>query len=256
LENVIYNEEYYNMALTVKNYTYAVFLSLDLGKSTGSGFRIEDDDKEFIVTAKHVLFDNKNQLRSNLLLITSQNYIGNGSHLRMIQVELDKADIKFSETEDIAIISLINKESYTVQEEGTDIISAKKTDLIKLAKVEIANDILLVGFPTSLIMPENVFFDINRPLLRKGIIAGINEESKTFIIDCPAYYGNSGGPILDFSDKENMKIIGLVSRYVPFVTEWKNNYERAFSREEFSNSGYAICTPLDYIFDIIDTFEE
>jgi hypothetical protein len=170
----------------------------------------------------------------------------------MLEIDLRISKIEFSITEDLAVISLNEEEAINVQQEGNNIVSATEDNLINLSDIQITNDLLLVGFPTSLIMAESKFFDINRPLLRKGIVAGINEKDNTFIIDCPAYYGNSGGPVLDVTDKENMKIMGLVSRYVPFVTEWKNNYEKSFSREEFSNSGYAVCTPLDRVFDLIE----
>jgi len=240
------------MPLGKENYTYATFLSLDHGKSNGSGFRLEKDGSYYIVTAKHVLYNENNELRSDFLLVTSQNFKGNDDDLSMLEIDLRISKIEFSATEDLAVICLNNEEAINVQQEGNNIVSATNENLINLSDIQITNDLLLVGFPTSLIMAESKFFDINRPLLRKGIVAGINEKDNTFIIDCPAYYGNSGGPVLDITDKQNMKIMGLVSRYVPFVTEWRNNYEKSFSREEFSNSGYAVCTPLDRVFDLIE----
>ena len=239
------------MTLGIDNFTYATFLSLDYGKSSGSGFSLRYRDCEYIVTAKHVLINENGDIRENTLLVTSQNYIGELDDARTIEIELDAINVIFSETEDIAVISLGNNEHYNIQQEGNNIVQVTVDDISKLEDIQISNDVLLVGFPTSLYMEGAKFFDINRPLLRKGIIAGINEKDNTFIIDCPAYYGNSGGPVLDSTDKNDLKIIGLVSRYIPFVTEWRNNREQSFSRQEFSNSGYAVCIPLDNIFELL-----
>ena len=239
------------MPLNTDNFTFATFLSLDYGKSSGSGFALVFKDCEYIITAKHVLLNENGAIREKTVLVTSQNYVGEQEDARTIEIELDTSNVIFSATEDVAIISLNNSEQFSVQQEGKNIIKAAEGDIHELKDLRISDDILLVGFPTSLYMEGAKFFDINRPLLRKGIIAGINEKDNTFIIDCPAYYGNSGGPVLDSSDKNNLKLIGLVSRYIPFVTEWRNNRERSFLREEFSNSGYAVCIPLDSVIKLL-----
>ncbi len=149
----------------------------------------------------------------------------------------------------MVLIELYKNTNYEISQEGNDIIAASLDDLKPYSEIEIACNVLLVGFPTSLIIDN--FFDLDRPLLRAGIIAGIDHKSKTFIIDSPAFYGNSGGPVLQLDNNGNFHIIGIVSKYVPFVTEWKNKHEKAFSRQEFYNSGYAICVPLDEIIEIV-----
>ena len=233
------------MALTNKNVSYTAFLSLDAGNSTGSGFHLTFEEKEYLITAKHVLFDEKDKLRCKSLLITFQNHTSEQEDAKTIVIdELDKIKIFKSFKSDIIAISLNDPELFRIEENGKDIVSVNGDDIGELKTIEIANNILLVGFPTSLIMQNAVFFDINRPLLRKGIVAGINSKENTFIIDCPVFYGNSGGPIIEYRENNEMKLIGIVSKYIPFVTEWKNNRESAFVRQEFSNSGYAICVPI------------
>jgi len=214
---------------------------------TGSGFRITDGGKEFLVTARHVLFNEKNELRCDSFYCTSQNSLGELEEARTINIDLSKSDIIETKSIDIACLELILEENYDVQQEGKNIIAAKFQDLLLLDKIIVSKPVIQVGFPTSLYLEGFQFFDTNRPLLRKGIIAGIHSKNNTFIIDCPAFYGNSGGPVILPSENGNTKVIGIVSRYIPFVTEWKNKHERQFTREEFYNSGYAVCVPLDSI---------
>ena len=96
------------------------------------------------------------------------------------------------------------------------------------------------------------------PLLRRGIVAGKNQAAQTIIVDCPAYYGNSGGPVchveLDGMRTE-FTIIGIVSQFVPFVEQWENKTHR-YSNMELSNSGYSIITPIDAMFDLIKKYEK
>lgn len=237
------------MSLTKSNVSYAAFLSsMDMSKKdSGSGFRLTLGEREFIVTAKHVIYDKKDNLRNNEYLCTSQNYLGGSLDTFMMSIDLTKSIITLFQNVDLVLIELIKDKSYYIQQTGNDITTVKMDDLLPLNKIQIAADVIQVGFPTSLYITRLNFFDVNKPLLRKGIVAGIHEKDNTFIIDCPAYYGNSGGPIVQIDEKNNLKVIGIVSRYIPFITEWRNKHERELIKEEFHNSGYAICVPLDLV---------
>jgi len=240
------------MSLTTENFSYSTFLSsMDYGVSTGSGFRLNNGDDEYLITAKHVIFDSDNKLRCETFLTTSQNYIGEPDDARTLIVDLTKSNIIESGNDDIICIELVLNNNYEVQLEGRNIITAKTEDLLTSDKIKISSNVIQVGFPTSLYLEGFEFFDINRPLLRKGIVAGIHSKENTFIIDCPAFYGNSGGPVIQSTENDEYKIIGIVSRYIPFVMEWRNRHERQFTREEFYNSGYAVCVPLDSIIESI-----
>ncbi|SCZ00515.1 S1 family peptidase [Flavobacterium caeni] len=239
------------MALSNDNVSYAAFLSLDQGSSTGSGFILSFKGKEYIITAKHVLFDGE-RLRCDSLLITSQNHLGEIDDAKTVVIdEMSEIKIVKSHDSDIAAIFLEDENHFRVEQEGKNIISIQEDNIDKLEDIRIANNILLIGFPTSLIIEGARFFDVNRPLLRKGIVAGINSKDNTFIIDCPVFYGNSGGPVVEYKENGEIKLIGIVSKYIPFVTEWRNNRESAFSRQEFSNSGYAVCVPIDEILTLL-----
>lgn len=240
------------MSLNINNFSYATFLSsMDNRGSTGSGFRIKDKGKEFLVTARHVLFNEKNELRSDSFYCTSQNSLGEPEEERAIVIDLSASNIIETKSIDIVSLELVSGKNYEVQQEGKNIIAANIEDLLSLNDIIVSAPVIQVGFPTSLYLKELQFFDINWPLLRKGIIAGIHKKGNTFIIGSPAFYGNSGGPVILPSENGNTKVIGIVSRYVPFMVEWKNKYERKFTRKEFYNSGYTICVPLDSIIENI-----
>jgi hypothetical protein len=113
------------------------------------------------------------------------------------------------------------------------------------------NDVMVFGYPTSLGLQQLPKLDIHRPLLRKGIVAGTNPEKKSIILDCPSYFGNSGGPVLEI-DREpletHLKIIGVISQYVPFVDAGGS---KTFMMQVVSNSGYSIATPMDFVLELV-----
>lgn len=261
------------------NLGLSVLLSLDQGTSFGSGFRLKYADSNFLVTSRHVLYDESFKLRSNHLIVTCQSSRGYDLEPLIFEVELDKAKVFYSKTDDVAIFLIgTNKKLYdrniplktdpnkhkrqselqleeyiNVTSPGNQlIISVDSEATRKLDSILIANEIYLLGYPISLALQQEKFFDYSKPLLRKGIIAGVNKKENTFIIDCPSYFGNSGGPVIEHGEDDYYRTVGLVSRYIPFVVEWKNTREY-ISNKEYTNSGYTICVPMDAVFSLIDT---
>ena len=170
------------MPITTENFSYATFISLSPGSSTGSGFMLSLNEKKYVITARHVLFDDNEKLRCKSILITSQNHLGEIEDAETIVIDfVENIKIFKSENYDIAAIELASEDNYRIEQEGKNIVSIQEADIDFLENIIIANNILLVGFPTSLIIENARFFDVNRPLLRKGIIAGINNKDNTFI---------------------------------------------------------------------------
>ena len=107
--------------------------------------------------------------------------------------------------------------------------------------VLVGNEVYIFGYPTSLsISPE---IDIKKPLLRRGVVAGKNETFKTIILDCPAFYGNSGGLVLEIEDtsitRTEYRAIGIIIRFIPFFKGWTEN------------SGYSIAEPMDGLIELL-----
>lgn len=263
------------------NLYYSVLLSFDRGKSFGSGFRIKYSDANYLVTAKHVLFDDGGKLRHSELLVTCQNRMDSSKPL-ILEINLEDAKIFKDESNDVAIIRIgTNKklyegemslkgdpnipkrpsqlifESYVTPVEIIQgrLVSLEKEATRGIEEIKIANSVFLMGYPTSLGLQKNDYFDYSKPLLRKGIIAGINNSKNTFIIDCPSYYGNSGGPVVEYGEDGYYRVIGIVSKYIPFVTKWMSNREHVVNTE-ISNSGYTVCVPIAAAFNIIDKFDK
>lgn len=235
------------MSILINNFSFSTFLSVDFGDSSGSGFRIRHNNIDFIVTARHVIYK-KDFLREDLW-IKSRNYYGTDAEGYSAKITLSEKNVFGFHNLDIVVIKLAEQFNYEIVNIGTDISIATVEDIDCFDAITIARNILLVGYPSSLTIDD--FYDVDRPLLRTGITAGKNVSNNTFIVDSVAYYGVSGGPILQIDGERNIKIIGIVSRFVPFITEWRNKHEASISRQEFFNSGYAVCIPLDKIIEIV-----
>lgn len=235
------------MAITLNNLSFSAFLSVDFGNSFGSGFIVNIKDKLYLFTAKHVIFDKNNKLLENLW-IKCRNYDTLNEEIFDAQIVLTNKNVITIPNEDIAIVKLFEEFGFHLENAGTNISFAEESDLSIYEDIFISSKIFLVGFPSSLTTDD--FYEVDNPLLRFGIVAGKNILKNTFIIDSIAYYGVSGGPIIQEINNE-ISIIGIVSRYVPFITEWKNRHEPNISRQDFFNSGYAVCIPLNNALNLI-----
>jgi hypothetical protein len=125
-----------------------------------------------------------------------------------------------------------------------EIHDAKKIDSLKTT-----SDIYTIGYPKSLSLTMN--FDYNRPLVRKGIIAGLDLQKRKIIADCLVYQGNSGGLVFEthlFDSR--IYIVGIVSQFVPFEEHWINQAYGYYNTNIY-NSGYTVVVPVDDIIDII-----
>jgi hypothetical protein len=85
------------------------------------------------------------------------------------------------------------------------------TTVIAFLRSAIGNSVWLFGYPTSL---ANDDLDLKTPLLRAGIVAGITKRHQ-IVLDCPSYFGNSGGLAVELVD-ERQYGIGVAIKMVPF----------------------------------------
>jgi len=135
-------------------------------------------------------------------------------------------------------------------------IGVSLNDLKMYKDASEGNAIVIFGFPKSIGLEEYPQIDFTKPLLRKGIIAGKNDNTKAIIIDCPSYGGNSGGPVLEIEEVwvtvTSYNIIGIITQYVPVKEIWKDvNHINII----LSNSGYAVVEPMDYVVELIKKYE-
>jgi hypothetical protein len=261
-------------AIPDDNLAYPVLVQRQDGAA--SGFYLNTATSVYLVTAKHVLFElQSSRLRSLQLNLLSYPRDPKETRRNMISVDLavlsQAGEIKAHAREDVAVVRIANvaegapAESspgrsvallpgVVVREATTSgILGVAVESLKKYDEVLVANEVIVFGYPTSLGLKEIPQLDPLRPLLRGGIIAGQNPATKSLVIDCPAYPGNSGGPVLEvareaFSAK--FRVIGVVREFVPFEEKWLN-VPHGYSNRSLTNSGYAIATPMDFVLELV-----
>jgi hypothetical protein len=133
-------------------------------------------------------------------------------------------------------------------------IVGASVDLVKkLDKVLISNAVYVFGFPTSIGIQSIPQIEYDRPLIRKGVVAGINEANKTIILDCLIFQGNSGGPVIQ-AEREafatKFYVVGVVSQFVPVTETWINS-TLSYSNTQVYNSGYSVAVPMDAVLEIL-----
>lgn len=257
------------------NLAYPVFIKLDNG-GTGSGFLLATNDKVYLTTAKHVIYDQKTSMvhwKTAELLCQNDNLKSDQVFKFKMDFKklADKGKIIVHHEADVCVIqifetildesnpafgrlNLIEGVTELMSSTEGDFITVALSSVISLDDVLISNDIYLYGYPTSLGLANNQQFNITKPLLRKGIVAGVNNLNSTIILDCPVYFGNSGGPVVQVENLNNgtfsHKIIGLVSEYVPFQENWINSRNGAINTY-ISNSGYSIAVSMDKVLETL-----
>lgn len=251
------------------NLAYPVLIKMSSGAA--SGFYGRDSNSVYLVTACHVLYSDQGKtLKANQAELLS--YPADPKLLGTFVVNLDLAglhaqsQIRAHSVHDVAIVrlgSIIEKNQISFQQGvtwkqkiGTEPILM--TDLLTSSKrfndVFEANEAYIFGYPTSLGIDQMEQIDPERPLLRKGSIAGRNPRKKTLVVDCPVYYGNSGGPVVEVEQvslvNKKFLLIGVVSQFVPFKEEIINR-TYGIASVQISNSGYAIITPMDAVLELL-----
>lgn len=241
----------------------------------GSGFILGASNSIYLVTARHVLFESRGtngwHLKHPLINVSAFYYETQTNEISVqislnLGVLLPKGEARFSPNKDVALIRFEERRetnrNYVTYLRGVAITSPIKTvnpipeNRLRtgIGPLNVGSDVLLFGFPSAIGIPNIPQIDFDRPLLRKGIIAGLNSSRQTIIIDCPVYQGNSGGPVLmreqataagfDFS------VIGIAVEWVPFQDTWTNQ-RFGYSNVNLLNSGYSVVEPTEAILEML-----
>jgi hypothetical protein len=242
----------------------AVLIQTSVG--SGSGFYIQDTSKHFVclVTACHVLIDQKQNIPycDSILLISykKNSQKDNRDSFKISLFSAYKMGLfRYDINKDVAVLifstvknrvisyfpfvrKLTNTSTYINSIEIT--VGKKINELITMAHI------YTIGYPKSLTL--NINFDYNRPLIRGGIISGVDLIKNKIIIDCPTYQGNSGGMVFESEvTSDTIYLIGLVSQFVPFEEHWINEAYGYFNTNVY-NSGYTVVVPFDAIKEQLD----
>ncbi|MBF0253495.1 MAG: trypsin-like peptidase domain-containing protein [Candidatus Omnitrophica bacterium] len=255
---------------------YPVLFTQENG-TTASGFYFNYNHKAlYFVTAGHVLFGKnynplKLELKSDKAVLLS--YPAPVTIQESVQLILDlkklkeNGSIKVHPEQDVAVIKITAEKNNTTTAdlaEGVQKAEGFKGSLLSAGMdaaklyddVKISNDVFIFGYPTSLGIEVHPQIDFNKPLLRKGVVAGKNSKNRTIVLDCPVYYGNSGGPCVEVEETDllnkKFSLIGVVSEFVPFEEKWVN-LKYGLVNSGIENSGYSIIVPIDYVLELIES---
>jgi hypothetical protein len=248
-------------------------LSLQIGKSHGSGFFYQRGTNVYIVTAKHVLFRmDTNFFKSERLLYHSDliaTFIHPLGTTNLHTMKIDLLEAKrlgmffSSDRKDAAAIKWAVEPSPHSDLQFMDYVEYHRgiaTNVYNLGvvnadysprfeEIETATDVYMVGFPSAIGLDNPQQLERNQPLFTKGIVAGKNFSNRRIIINSMAFGGNSGGPVWGRKEygigNANFFIIGIV---VEWIDGWNKKADGQFVLQ---NSSYAVVEPIESVLEIL-----
>jgi len=243
------------------NLAYPVLIEMD--NSIGSGFFLNDENKIYLVSASHVLFNrDTGALISNIAKITSYPKEKADKEKNVFKLDLakllSKGHLKYDFSKDVVVLKIGDVDSETrlfntlsevevMEISTTGVVGVGIDNTRTYQESLIANDVFVFGYPVSLNLLQIPQIDYSRPLLRHGIIAGKNDLTKTLVLDLPVYHGNSGGPVIE-AEQEGLgfryRVVGLITEFVPALARAKDRVE--------VNSGYSIAASLDRVLELVE----
>ncbi len=254
-----------------------IMIEFDNGES-GSGLIYQDGTSCYLVTARHVILEEIKDDSSNTIYYTPKGpkvilwYYSDETEKSLpnsLEINLNglykKGYLKYSTTSDILICKIgetdtigFNKIIYDSEnvkkKEPRRINLYSEVNILSFEESKLGNDIFIFGYPKALGLEGNNQYDFNRPILRRGVIAGKYVDNKTIVIDCPSFGGNSGGPVVEILKEpftQTAKLIGIVVNFIPLAEIWYNPRYN-IKNIELVNSGYSVIEPIDKIYDLID----
>lgn len=249
----------------------SIIIQSNLG--IGSGFFLQDTTTKFmyLATASHVLIQNtpKPQIPDTIIITGYRENVDIDSTYRfkisladclktgnlLFDQNNDIALIRFAKLIDMGVYASIQYPSFVTKMTKDTKIESWPTFLsVSIDEITPGSDLFVIGFPQSLGLQGN--FDMNRPLMRKGIVAGKDLKLNRVIGDGAVYFGNSGGiaVAVHFKDsKFELRFAGLVSQYIPFDESLfdKRGNQRSI---DYRNSGYSVIIPSNSILSLIKQF--
>lgn len=247
-------------------------------KYFGTGAYFENTDKKeiYLISANHVyerileeFADLEKKTGNTNKIVTLESFVyGEGKAKKTkILINLNKLgeeNIKMDSKHDVIAIRIYKNEiSVNGVENPTNgqFYRYNKKIISRYADLGVGSDIFVHGYP-SIGTPNDLEFDNEKPLIRKGIISAFNDKNQTIIIDCPVNFGNSGGPVIqaeiDYSiagGEVHYRVIGIVVRIIPFMKEKTQNLYTGEPRiTDIENTGLSVVVPMDRVLELVDTF--
>jgi hypothetical protein len=247
-------------------------VQIAVGAVQGTGFFLQASNSVYLVTARHVLFNDKQSATNWALWSASAECTAHTNEIAPpIVMTLDLAtllrdrEVRYSPNHDVAMVrfescnptnkTMVSWGPSVAFRSGQSALTPIGEDVMrKFDDVPVGLDIYLIGFPSSIGLVQRPQIDPSLPLLRKGIVAGKNFSRQVLVLDCPSFQGNSGGPIIGKSQvdltRTEFPLVGVLVEWVPFTETWQNS-NFGYGYQILSNSGYSIAEPMDVVMGMV-----
>lgn len=251
--------------LPLDNLSYP--LRIEIGDFQATGFLINQDGDTYLVSTTHTYYYDDEKLISDTFkvfaytdnindnlcwqfTININTLIKNGNFIS--HNEEDVTVIYFSRILDGLIAKPI--EGIMIDYYQKDkVCTIPSRSIANINQVNISSEAYVLGYPSAIGLVEIPQIDFEKPLVKRGSIAGINFDKKTIILDCEIYHGNSGGPVLQGYQvgigSYKIELIGMVVEYVPIEQQLES--EAISDGKTLINSGYSIAISADIIQELI-----
>jgi len=249
---------YLNAQVTNNEDIGSVAVLVQTATGSGSGFYLSDTvtNSLYFVTASHVLVDpQRKSIYTDSIILVSYKKNSQRDNRDSFKISLVTAyksgQFRHNIQKDVAVLKIANFLSSAIKYlpfvtkltlSNTYLNTLYVQDTKSIKDLHTMSDVYTIGYPKSLTL--NINFDFNRPLIRRGIISGIDLNTNKIIADCPTYQGNSGGMVFQANLFDRMYVIGIVSQFVPFEEHWFNQAYH-YSNVNVYNSGYTVVVPMD-----------
>ncbi len=246
-------------------------LRIEIGDFQATGFLLNIDNINYLVTAAHTFYDEDDGelINENFKVFAYTDDINNNLIWEFSGniPELEKhGNILTHDDQDVTVIrfALTTGELSAQVFKGITINSRQKdkvctipgTSIATVDKVKISCETYVLGYPSAIGLEDLPQIDFERPLVKRGSVAGINFDKKTIILDCDIYKGNSGGPVLQGYQSGighyKMELIGMIVEFVPIENQLETTEN--ISGVTTVNSGYSIALSVDIIQETINNF--
>lgn len=206
------------------------------GKEVGSAFTIERDGRQYLISARHLIKEIKDD--DSIELLNKGNW--SSYTVKRIAVEPPSVDIA------VLALPLPLPETFPIKTDGSAILS---------------EELYFLGFPYGLMIPgvvQNSGFHL--PLVKRGIVAGLGQEQgvRFLLLDGHNNPGFSGGPIVRSNPGQTPVIIGVVSGYrhsdEPIYLQQYPNESQPKPSELYyrENTGIVVGIGIKHALDAID----
>ena len=193
-------------------------------------------DRFVLVTAKHVVFENGKVVPN--LCFWGNKRDGKEFMYSFSDIQEKYKEIKWIPNPDTDIDIAASIVMLNIEKEDLSFVGLG--GFKKVTDKEIGNDVYCLGYPSGIGAKQG-----SNPVLRKGIVAHKDKGSKFFHIDAVLSGGNSGGPVFLYEKEKELKLLGIVSAFKPFITSDARVY----------HSGLGIVYSADCIKEILDSLE-